>query len=136
MDRRSLFSAATATAAAAVAGCLDGGDSSGDDEQYHLEVTVQNEHDRTYDARVTVTDADDEAVLDRSFTLGAGEGRGFTDDYPAGEYAVVVDFADRGALQSRWDTDQCDVHLVRARIDRDGHLSNEVACTDRTPTTG
>jgi hypothetical protein len=75
-----------------------------------------------------VTDAAETAVFEQTFTLGPGEGRGFGDDFPAGEYTVTVTLPDRSALRSYWNTDQCDVHRVRTDIAADGHVSHAVAC--------
>lgn len=134
MERRTLLAGVAAGLGAGLAGCLD---APGTDESaaYHLEVTVQNDHDRPYDASVVLTDADGNRVLDDSFTVGPGEGRGLGDDYPAGTYTLEVELADRGRLRSFWDTDQCDVLQARTTVEPDGRLTNAVRCADRTTTT-
>jgi len=127
MNRRSVLSGVAGAVTIGVAGCL-GSAPTTTSEQYHLELTVQNDHDRAYDIRVVLTDADDRAVFEQSFRLGPGEGRGFGDDVSAGEYTLVVELPDRSELRSYWNTDQCDVHRVRTHIARDGHVSHHVAC--------
>lgn len=127
MDRRSVLAGVAATATVGVAGCL-GSAPTTTPEQYHLELTVQNDHDRAYDIRVVLTDAEDRSVFEQSFRLGPGEGRGFGDDVHAAEYTLVVELSDRSELRSYWNTAQCDVHRVRTHIARDGHVSHHVAC--------
>ncbi|WP_336136414.1 hypothetical protein [Natronomonas amylolytica] len=136
MHRRTLLSGLTVSAAAGFAGCID--DVLPEDQpRYDLEVTVQNDHDRAYDVRIVVTDGTDATVFEQSFTLGPGEGRGFSDDFPAGEYTIVVELPDRGESRSYWNTDLCEAHRVRTHIAADGHLTHHVTCHsgDRGSTT-
>lgn len=60
--------------------------------------------------------------------LASGEGRGFGDDFPAGEYTLTLTLPDRSRLQSYWNTDFCEVHQVRTEIAADGRVAHNVAC--------
>ena len=128
MNRRTLLASVGTAATATLAGCVPFSSRETETPEYHWELTVQNDHDRSYEVRVEVTDADETPVFDQSVTLGPGEGRGFSDEFPAGEYTVTVTLPDRSALRSYWNTDQCDVHRVRTDIAVDGHVSHSVAC--------
>jgi|GEM_PF-3523012 len=128
MNRRTVVASIGAVATATLAGCASFGPGETETVEYHLELTVQNDHDRSYDVLVGVTDADETAVFEESFTLGPGEGRGLGDDFPAGEYTVAVRLPDRSVLRSYWNTDLCDIHRVRTDIAADGHVSHSVFC--------
>lgn len=127
MHRRTLLSGLTVSAAAGLAGCID--DVLPEDQpRYGLEVTVQNDHDRAYEVRVVVTDGSDAAVFEQSFTLGPGEGRGFSNDFPAGEYTIAVELPDRSESRSYWNTDLCEAYRTRTHIAADGHVTHHVTC--------
>lgn len=133
MNRRSYLSSLGGTTLLAVAGCL-GGPQTDEPTLYHLEITVQNDHDRDYDARVLVTDAQDEIVLESAFTVEPGVGRGFGDDLEAGTYTIEVRVDGRLSLRSYWDTDLCDVHQSRVTVGADGRGRSAVRCADVTTT--
>jgi hypothetical protein len=129
MDRRRVLASAGTVAAVGLAGCLPSFSSSETETpQYHMEVTVQNSHDRPYDIQISVTDTDGQSVFDQSFTLGPGEGRGLSDDFPAGEYTLTVELPDRSVSRNYWDTDHCDVYRVQTEIAADGHVTHGTAC--------
>ena len=121
-------------AATGFAGCFTS-PKSDESPKYHLEVTVQNDHDRAYDVRIVMTDGNDDSVFENAFSLKPGEGRGIVDDYPTGTYTLAVSLADRAALRSYWNTDRCDVLQVRMEIGSDGRVTNAVRCANRTSTT-
>lgn len=127
MNRRTVLGGIGAASTTYLAGCVDRVQP-GDDPRYPMEVTVQNDHDRSYDVQVVVTDEDDAAVFEQSFALAPGEGRGIGDDVPAGEYTVTVTLSDRSELRSFWNTDQCTRHRVRTEIAADGHVTHHAAC--------
>ncbi|WP_254840819.1 hypothetical protein [Natronomonas marina] len=131
MDRRSVLAGVGTTLAVGTAGCFgpfDAGETP--TRRYRLELTVQNDHDRPYDVRAVMTDADERTVFEQSFTLRPGEGRGFGDEFPAGEYTLAVTLSDRSQSRSYWNTDLCDVHRVRTTVAADGRVSHAVACLD------
>lgn len=128
MNRRSVLTGATAIITAGLGGCLDSDEPDEEPDQSRLEVTVQNNHDRPYDVRVTVEDADAAVVFDTSFTLPPGEGRGIADDYADGEYVVAVELGERSRGQGFWNTELCDVHRTRTTIGPDGRVTHDVAC--------
>lgn len=127
MRRRQMLSGAITTVAAGLTGCLD--TVPFDDEQrYHLEVIVQNNHDRPYEVRTTVTDAEESVVFEDAFTLDSGESREISDDVPAGEYSIVVELADRSESRSYWNTDLCDAYRVRTETAADESVSHHAIC--------
>lgn len=129
MDRRSVLAGAGTITTVGLAGCLapfQPGETRL--RQYHLELTVQNNHDRLYDVRTIMTDREGGVVFDRSFTLGSGEGQGFGGDFSTGEYTLTVKLLDRSESRSYWNTDLCDVYRVRTEIDGDGHVIHSSAC--------
>jgi len=128
MNRRTVLTSVGAVATMGLAGCVSFGPGETETPEYRMELTVQNGHDRSYDVRVVVTDADETSVFEESFTLGPGEGRGLGDDFPAGEYTVAVTLPDRSVLRSYWNTDLCAVHRVRTEIVADGPVSHSVFC--------
>lgn len=129
MDRRSVLAAAGALTAGGFVGCLDqfqsGQPPSAD---YPLELTVQNDHDRSYDVQTVVTTVGGNDVFDRSFTLGPGEGRGVSEEFTAGRYTIRVTLDDRSESRSYWNTELCDRYRVRTAIARDGHVTHSSAC--------
>ena len=133
MNRRTYLSSLGGATVLALAGCL-GGPQTDDPELYHLEITVQNDHDRPYDARLLVTDASEEIVIENAFTVESGVGRGLGDDLEAGTYTIEVRLDGRLALRSFWDTDLCDVHQTRVTVGADGRGSSAVRCADATTT--
>lgn len=96
-----------------------------------MELTVQNNHDRPYDLQAVMTDDDETAVLEQTFRLGSGEGRGFGDDFLAGEYTLTLTLPDRSRLRSYRNTDLCEVHRVRTEIDADTGVAHNVALPRR-----
>jgi hypothetical protein len=129
MNRRSVLAGVGSTVAVGTAGCLASFRSEeSPSREYHMELTVQNNHDRPYDIQAVMTDADETAVFEQTFTLGSGEGRGFGDDFPASEYTLTLTLPDRSRLRSYWNTDLCEVHRVRTVIAADGRVAHNVAC--------
>jgi hypothetical protein len=129
MNRRSVLAGVGTAVAVGTAGCLASFQSEEPQaREYHLELTVQNNHDRPYDIRAVLNDAGETAVFEQTFTLGPGEGRGFGDDFPAGEYTLTLTLPDRSSLRSYWNTDLCEVHQVRTEIGADGRAAHNVAC--------
>jgi len=130
MNRRTVVASLGAVATGSFAGCASFGPGETETETpaYRMELTVQNDHDRSYAVRIAVTDADETTVFEESFTLRPGEGRGFGDDFRAGEYTVAVSLSDRSMLRSYWNTDLCDVHRARTEIAADGRVSHSVFC--------
>lgn len=133
MKRRTFLSGAVAVTAVGLTGCLDGG-SEDEEPTYRMEIQVQNDHDRSYSAEIRATNADGEVVFEESFELAPGTGRSYSEEVPAGEYTIVVDFPGRSTLRTEWDTDQCDVNRVETRVDADGRVFSDTACADRTTT--
>lgn len=127
MDRRQVLAGAASMSIAGLAGCT-GGTPPADEPRYALEVVVQNDHDRSYEVHTVMTDASETSVFERTFTLDPGEGQGFSDDYPAGEYTIVVELSDRSELRSSWNTAFCDAHRVQTEIGVDGHMTQHVSC--------
>lgn len=128
MERRTVLSSVAAAGAVGTVGCLDrlrSGD--GEKTSHHFELTIQNDHDQRYEVTAEMT-GDEEVVFEQAFTIEPGDGRGFTDDFPAGRYVLSVDLAGRTSLRSYWNTDNCNVHLVRIDIAADGHVSQHVTC--------
>lgn len=131
MQRRSVLSGLAAATAVGLTGCLDSPQTT-ETPQHHLEVTVQNNHDRPYEVRVVLTESNDDVVHDDEFSVAPGEGRGFSNDYPDGTYRLEVSLSDRGPLRSHWDTTLCDIHQVLMDIDSEGYVSSTVRCAERT----
>lgn len=130
MDRRRVLAGAAAGATAGLAGCL-AGYQPGESETYHFEITVQNDRDEPAEVRADLVDADEDVVFEWDAEVGPGEGRGVADDVPAGRYTLTLDVGANTRLRSYWDTDHCDVHLVRADVATDGHVAQHVTCRDR-----
>lgn len=126
MNRRRVLAGAATGATAGLAGCLTGYQPDG--ETHHFEIAVQNDHDEPYDVGAELVDGDGDVAFEWDAEIGPGEGRGVADDVPAGQYTLTLDLGERTRLRSYWDTDDCDVHLVRVDVAADGHVSQHVTC--------
>ena len=129
MNRRRVLAGAAA-GTAGLAGCLTGFPA-GEEPSYHREITVQNDHDEAYDVRAELVDAEERVVFEWADEVRPGEGRGVSDDVPAGQYTLTLDLDERSRMRSYWNTDHCDVHLVRTDVAADGHVSQHVTCRDQ-----
>lgn len=126
--RRAVLGGVLASATAGLAGCLDDLTPGDEAPRHRLDVQLQNDHDRAYDARTTLTDADDRLVVDQAFTLAPGTSHSLTETVSPGEYRIVVALRDRSEARSYWNTAYCTAYRIRTTIAADGHVTTHAIC--------